>query len=281
MASRLTTKSAAEMPPKPAIAPGTELAPDAIEDRRVLYLYGVTESRPRNMPQQAGVDRLAKIEPVNCDGVICWISRVPAEDFEDNLVRNMENLDWLAEASVAHQRVISAIAGKAEILPARFGTVFRSEDSLHQHIGERTRDLKTDFKRIKGADEWGIKVFAIQPPISTVPAGSSGKDYLKAKAALLPKPRAQSQSEDRRELATFATALKRVANRVAAPGNVSSGQRGLLFQTALLVKRSNRKKLDAVLERFARDWGNSRRIECTGPWPPYSFVSRPDDGVGA
>lgn len=273
MASRLNTE--------PAATPLSELTAEPIEDRRVLYLYGVTESRPRNIPQRAGVDLMAKVEPVNCDGVICWISRVPALDFEDNLIRNMENLDWLAEASVAHQRVISAIASKTEILPARFATIFRSEDSLHRHIGERTRDLKTDFKRIKGAEEWGLKVFAIQPPNSSIPGASSGKDYLKAKAALLPKPRTQSRSVERRDLAQFYSALKRVAIRVAASGNVSGGQRGLLFQTALLVKRSNRKKLDAVLERFARDWGNSRRIECTGPWPPYSFVSRPDDGVRA
>jgi hypothetical protein len=34
-----------------------------------------------------------------------------------------------------------------------------------------------------------------------------------------------------------------------------------------------------VLEKFANQWTRERRIECTGPWPPYSFVSRPDDKV--
>src|SRR6266702_8557167 len=110
-------------------------------DGRVLYLYGVTLSRPSNVAKQLGVDGRAKIEAIECDGIVCWMSWVPAADFEDNLARNMENLDWLAEASVAHQRAVSAIAKQTEILPARFGTVFRSGTSLRQHVRRRTRPL--------------------------------------------------------------------------------------------------------------------------------------------
>jgi hypothetical protein len=28
-----------------------------------------------------------------------------------------------------------------------------------------------------------------------------------------------------------------------------------------------------VLRKYAQQWGEERSIECTGPWPPYSFVS--------
>ena len=240
---------------------------------RVLYLYGVTLSRPANVAKQLGVDGSAKIEAIECDGVVCWISWVPATDFEDNLTRNMENLDWLAEASVAHQRAISAIARETEILPARFGTVFRTEASLHKHVRSRVRDLKQDFERVKGADEWGVKVFAIRPEIRVRPDVRTGKDYLKAKAALLPKRRLQSETVS--ELAGFEQALRLVAAETAPVGNISSGQRGLTFQTSLLVKRADRKKLESILKKFSERWAETRRIECTGPWPPYSFVSRP------
>jgi Gas vesicle synthesis protein GvpL/GvpF len=253
------------------------MAAELKNDRRVLYLYGITESRPRELPDLIGVDRFAPIEFIDCDGVFCWISRVSADDFEKNLARNMENLDWLAETSVAHQRVIAAIARQTDILPTRFGTVFRTENSLCKHIARRVRGLKKDFGRIKGADEWGVKVFAIQPAISTVGKVRSGKDYLKAKAALLPARRPKPATRD--EMVKFERALESIATETAPSGNVSRGQRGLSFQTSLLVKRSKRKMLESLLEKFARDWAHDRRIECTGPWPPYSFVSRPDDRV--
>jgi hypothetical protein len=253
------------------------MASDLKTDRRVLYLYGITESRPRQGPELIGVDRFAAIESIDCDGVFSWISRVPAADFEKNLARNMEDLDWLAETSVAHQRVIAAISRQTDILPTRLGTVFRTEESLCKHVAKRILGLKKDFGRIRGADEWGVKVFSITPAVSPVSTVRTGKDYLKAKAALLPsrKPRA-AQRDDMNK---FERALAGVATETAPAGNVSRGQRGLSFQTSLLVKRTKRKRLESVLEKFARDWARERRIECTGPWPPYSFVSRPDGRV--
>jgi hypothetical protein len=253
------------------------MAAELTTDRSVLYLYGITEARPRDLPELIGVDRFAPIESIDCDGVFCWISRVPALDFETNLARNMENLDWLAETSVAHQRVISAIARHTDILPTRFGTVFRTEESLCKHIAKRVRGLKKDFGRIKGADEWGVKVFAIQPAIPTIAKVRSGKDYLKAKAALLPNRRPKPAARD--EMLKFERALAGVATETASAGNMSRGQRGLAFQTSLLVSRSKRNKLESLLEKFAREWAQDRRIECTGPWPPYSFVSRPENKV--
>jgi hypothetical protein len=245
---------------------------------RVLYFYGITESPSANSIQQPGVDLQSKIEAIDCEGLTCWISRVSSGEFEKDLAANMENLDWLATASVAHQRAISAIAREVEILPARFGTVFRSEESLRKHIHVGKREIMRDLKRIKGADEWGIKVFAAKPAAAAPMAQvRSGKDYLKAKAALLPTKR--SRSDMNGEFTEFENALRRVALESAAVGNVSSGQRGLRFQVSLLVKRKDRKKLQSVLKKFSGRWAEARQIECTGPWPPYSFVSRPDQRV--
>jgi hypothetical protein len=247
------------------------MAAEVSSRTRVLYFYGVTQSATPAI-QQRGVDLQSTVGSVECEGLNCWISRVSDEDFEKNLARNMENLDWLATASVAHQRVISAISQFTEILPARFGTVFRNEESLQRHIRERMRDIKRDLQRIKGADEWGIKVFAARAAVAPVPQVKSGRDYLKAKAALLPQKRPHANANG--DYGEFEDALSRVALETAAGGNVSSGQRNLRFQTSLLVKRKDRKKLESVLKKFSERWADTRQIECTGPWPPYSFVSR-------
>jgi hypothetical protein len=101
----------------------------------------------------------------------------------------------------------------------------------------------------------------------------TGKDYLKAKAALLQRrpARKQAMNSDVRE---FQDALEKLALETAQAGKVSSGQRGLLWQMSLLLRRSDRRRFDAVLRRYSRQWAGAKQIECTGPWPPYSFVSR-------
>jgi hypothetical protein len=208
-----------------------------------------------------------------CAGLVCWVSRVSRVEFADRLAANMEDLQWLASASVRHQRVVSEIARHAAVLPARFGTVFLSQQSLEKDVRRRKRTLVEAFKRVADADEWGVKVFTTRsaaPPVSA----RSGREYLRRKAALLQeRPLAQVDAEVR----SFASELKRIARAGTAGGKVSAGQRNLEWQASFLLPRNRRKDLQRILQRFAAKWGESRRIECTGPWPPYSFVSAHDN----
>ena len=240
-----------------------------------IYLYGVTE-KEESPGKLLGVDGLNAVHALPCAGFFCWTSEVSRKEFADKLPANMENLDWLAEASVQHQRVVSAIARVSDILPARFGTVFLTQPSLEADIRGKKRILEKDFSKIRGADEFGVKVFSVPPtPEPAKVSARTGKDYLKAKAALLQRkiPKKQTLDSDFQELERD---LQSVAEETAQAGNISSGQRGLQWQTSLLLRRSNRKKFDAILRRYAKQWARDRQIECTGPWPPYSFVSRAD-----
>ena len=241
------------------------------EGLKVLYLYGITKSSEA-IPQVLGVDDVAEIEPVPCAGLVCWISRVPRFDFADNLSKNIENLDWLAAMSVRHQRAVSAIAEGHEILPARFGTIFLDESSLAADIKSRKAALEADFKRVQGSEEWGIKVFALPPQSVPLPSTvRSGKDYLQAKSALIGKRASKGADEEVQQLAE---ALKKIALATAEGGSISGGRRDLQYQVSLLLKKQDRKKLEDLLARFSSKWKQTRKIECTGPWPPYSFVSR-------
>ena len=252
----------------------TQLKPT---DRRVLYLYGVTRSQPAKSVRLMGVDLESPVEAIECEAVICWLSRVSADEFEDSLTKNMENLDWLASASVAHQRAVGGIAQHADILPARFGTVFRDENSLRAHIRQHLRGMERNFLRVKDAEEWGIKIFAIAPVAASGPKARTGREYLQAKAAQLPRKKPAGIPEP--ELTEFQSAIQGIAEASAPPGRISGGQRGLLFQTSLLVKRNNLSRLESVLRKFSRKWASSRRIEKSGPWPPYSFVSQDPDSL--
>ena len=235
----------------------------------VVYLYGISKASSK-VPAIAGVDGHAAIETIDC-GLTCWVSHVPRIEFADNLAKNIENLDWLAEMSTRHQAVVSEIAQGTDLLPARFGVVFASEVSLCADVRGRKRVLQTDLKRIKGNEEWGIKVFALAPKMAKTAVVKSGRDYLQAKSALM-KARQPAHSGD--ELRPFVDALEELAIDVAEGGRISSGRRDLQYHVSLLLPRSQRLKLEKILGRFTSEWEGKWKIECTGPWPPYSFVSR-------
>jgi hypothetical protein len=240
---------------------------------RVIHLYGLTEapgSAPELVRGLKGVDGIAPVERLACAGLICWISRVSEVDFARNLSKNMQDLDWLAAVSVRHQRVISVIAEGANVLPARFGIEFLDEKSLRSHIQSRQAAFRADFDRIRGKEEWGMKVFTLPPSLRPKKKIRTGKEYLQAKSLL------SRSTSDRAnpELPDFARALKLIADDIADGGKFGAARRDLEFNKTLLLKRADRKKLESLVRRFSRKWKNKKRVVCTGPWPPFSFVSR-------
>ncbi len=239
---------------------------------RVLYLYGISKMPQRRAPVIAaeGIDGASSVEAVRCIDYLCWISRVPKADFADNLTERMQDLEWLASAGLRHQRAVAEIAGKLPTLPARFATVFLSEASLAKHLKERRNALRAAFTRVADADEWGVKIFAIarrKTPVASAP--SSGSEYLKRKAEML-QPRSSKKLDE--DVQQFVSALKGLAVADSAGGKASAGQPGLIWHGSFLIRGKDRAKMESLLSKYARQWQNVRRIDCSGPWPPYSFV---------
>jgi len=245
-----------------------------VKSGRLLYLYGITQPFDGKPSLQAGVDGSSKVEPVRCSGLLCWVSRVDADVFGDRLLTQMENLEWLAEASVRHQQVVATIHACGAILPTRFGTVFLSEQSLCKDVAQRKAQLLSEFEHVADADEWGVRIFAVPKAPPVLAAVASGKDYLKQKAATLKDRSPRSAGP---ELAKLEAELQKMARAAAPGGKVSAGQRGLEWQGSFLIPRAKEKRFRAILAHFVEQWQATHRVECTGPWPPYSFVGRDSD----
>jgi hypothetical protein len=235
----------------------------------VIYLYGVSRSAGA-APSVTGVDGKSKIQAIDCAGLVCWVSRVAAEEFGEKFSQNLEDLDWLAAVSVRHQRAVSAIAESRDMLPARLGTVFLTEDSLRADIRRRRPALDQDLKRIAGMQEWGVKIFLSSQTTAPPSKVKTGREYLEAKSKLL-RIRKPAIPDD--DVKALARELEKISAATAEGGKISGGARDLQYQVSVLVKKVDRKKLEQLLRRFSKEWKDTRKIECSGPWPPYSFVS--------
>lgn len=264
MAARLKSRrSSARKPPHAVATP-----------RTVLYLYAISRNGDFRI-SQPGVDGSSSVEPLACSGLICWISRVAHREFADQLEERMQDLDWLAAAGVRHQQAVAAIASQSDVLPARFATIFVTPDSLERHIRDQKPVLLAALERIAGCDEWGVKVHVV--PNTEAGAGKqsrnkeiarSGREYLERKAATLQARPAKSDpvfDEFANELGRHSREAARVSTQGALPG--------LEWQASFLVPRRQREAFLATTSRYAERWHDQHRIECTGPWPPYSFVA--------
>ena len=202
------------------------------------------------------------------NGFLCWVSRVSRAEFADTLSERMQDLEWLSAAGVRHQRIVAELARHSTALPARFGTIFLTEESLAEDVAHRKAELNAALQKISGADEWGIKVFRVAEPVRAAVPGETGSAYLERKAKAM-QPRERTVAP---EVKQFAESLKAIAREVAPGGSITQGQPALEWQTSILLPRAGKQKFDAAIQRFARDHKQKYRIEVTGPWPPYSFV---------
>jgi FAD/FMN-containing dehydrogenase len=213
-----------------------------------------------------GVDSMSKVVGMPASGLTCWVSEVDARDFGQKLQENLDNLEWVAAAGVQHQRVVAEINSKCGILPARFATVFSSRRTMEADVASKKKHLLARFEAIRDADEWGVKVFR-RASAAPIVSAASGSDYLKKKAEAL-----RRTSGPDEEVLAFAEELAGIAKENASAGRVSSAQRDLQWQGTFLLPRSQKKKWEQAMKKYASRWGEAREIECTGPWPPYSFV---------
>jgi hypothetical protein len=237
-------------------------------DDRLLYLYGISASAPK-VKVSGSIDGASPVEHLEDSGLTAWYSRVPSGEFGEKLESNMENLEWLSAASVRHQRAVAQISEAATLLPARFGTVFSNEQSLAQHIREQKEKLSETLARIEGTEEWGVKLLLnAAPPASPIDV-TSGRDYLRAKATMV---QVKKRAELDPDVVEFARELQAIAADSAPAGKVSSGQNNLEWQASFLVRKKDRPQWDRLLKKYATRWADRREIQCTGPWPPYSFV---------
>jgi len=192
----------------------------------------------------------------------------------------MEMLKDTAAAALLHEEVVEHLMTERRVLPVRFGAVFSSVEALTAALRARRSVLVADLAWLDGQVEIGVRLLwdgearrsragdTQQEDDVLSPATGPGSQYLRARmqeVAVESRLRQQaSRLAERCEqmLAPFVTALK---VRVLATGQMP-------VSIACLVKRDAVAALvDAVAALRALE--PDIQAVCTGPWPPYHFVS--------
>ena len=192
----------------------------------------------------------------------------------------------------AHEAVLERVLAETTIVPLRLCTIYESEDGVREMLEREHDSLARALDTLAGRQEWGVKVLADEERLTEearsrsaeaaaleeeLDARTGGGAYMLRRrlerhvrdaADALASELAEQVHAQLQDWASDAVAL--------APQNPElSGHEGrMLMNGAYLVETERVDGLHALvsdLEERHRSLGV--RIELTGPWPPYNFLS--------
>jgi hypothetical protein len=227
----------------------------------MLYLYAIIDQPLKRLPALSGLEQAAvtKVPYRDLAAVVSAVSAAEVPALEANV--------WL------HELVVEELMADRAVLPVRFGTVLSSERAAQDVVREHYASFAADLDRVRGRVEMGVRVLrsdepAPPPPSEARPAYATGRDYMLAR---MEEERGLRATREQAE--SLAAELHRPLARLATQTTqqVLSTPR-LLLTAAYLLDRERVADFRQEVETLSAAYG-SLCLLCTGPWPPYSFVS--------
>jgi len=250
------------------------------------YLYCLVQAArrpsvagaPRGLPGTGGLRVLQAASDlwlVAADAPLTQYGGPPIE-------RGLRDLDWVAQRGAAHARVVEHFARRRTTLPMKLFTLFTEDARALADVGAGHARIRRVLDRVAGRQEWGVRVRLdaqlARRTLRRRPADGTGGAHAGTRFLMRKKhERDAAQALVREGRAAVDDALQTLSGLADGtrrrPGAELEGTR-LLLDASLLVRAERAGALKRTIRRLANDLGaRGYRLEMTGPWPPYTFVT--------
>lgn len=269
------------------MAPSDSARLDAIPERgEALYLYCLAHGAggPPAIDGR-GVDGEHSLNLIPFQDVVAVVSTVSVDDFCGPAAEaRMRDLAWVAPRACRHETVVEAVMRASPVMPARFGTLFSSRERLVAWLAIHHVAISRALDRLGAHEEWAVKGRlnrrAAEAPLlaaalarSAAPA-SPGARYLEERRI-----RAGIGQELNAWLQTLCDWVvgqlreHAVEFRERAIGPKGADEEGIpILHLAFLVPCGSVGDFRASVQRItATHAEHGVVLDCSGPWPSYSF----------
>jgi hypothetical protein len=125
----------------------------------ILYLYGfVPADAPAPPASLAGVAGTA-VHLLPAGRVQAVVSRLPAADYDAATVEaRMQDLAWVGEHGLDHERVVLWFVDHARIIPARLLSLYSGDDTLQAAAAGLAPRIAAQLEALGDRREWNLKV---------------------------------------------------------------------------------------------------------------------------
>jgi hypothetical protein len=279
--------------PRPHTPPKRSPEPEPSEAASGLWVYCVARDDVELPSDATPVHPAGGLARVVHDGLAALVSPVPMAEFgRDALTRNLNELDWLEQVARRHEAVLEDALGGATIVPLRLCTIYRDADGVRRMLEEERQLLDSALERLDGREEWGVKLL-VDPDALQAAARARNADANELEHQLEGSTEGEAYMLRRRLERELREEAYRLGAELAedvhariqdwadaavlnSPQNreLSHHEGEMVLNGAYLVASAKVGRLRELVQQLAerhRDLGV--RIELTGPWPPYNFVS--------
>ena len=153
------------------------------------YVYCVVHraARPPATRMPAGIPGAS---PPAIDSIArgLWLvsAAVPlAEYAEQEIERRLQDLEWVSGIALAHEAVVERFsrATAATVIPMKLFTIFTSPARALEEMRRRRPQLESVAKRIRGAEEWGVRIARRSGEAPAAGAASGPSDVAQGRPA--------------------------------------------------------------------------------------------------
>lgn len=260
------------------------------------YLYciaenaAVTQLRADSLP--AAIEEDAKVEWISVNTLAALVSEVPETSYsEAQLAEHLTDATWTAIRAMRHETVVEYVAKRVTTIPLRFGTIYLEREGIEQMLAEKNRELGLIIEQLRGREEWGVNVYSdraillssitsvspvLRELVERAEKASPGQSYLMQKKIDTLKVD-EARAAVNRIVDQIEEKLKEQSDdglrlRILKVETTEHGE--LKAKFAFLVKRSGFEEFRDAAERLAQEHQAAGiRLELTGPWPVYNFVT--------
>ncbi|HZU13022.1 MAG TPA: GvpL/GvpF family gas vesicle protein [Chloroflexota bacterium] len=173
-----------------------------------------------------------------------------------------------------HERTLEAVRETVPALPVRFGTILPDDASVVAALEDGYDSLIADLDRLGDKVEMGVTAVAAAAPSPPAPAdaaaaaGGPGSRYLRARVEEY-----RREESDRRAAEQMGRDLDRVLIPPALERRRLADREPARLRAGYLIDPASVPIFRERVERF-RLSRPDLRVVLTGPWPPYTFVSK-------
>ncbi|MBI5417084.1 GvpL/GvpF family gas vesicle protein [Candidatus Poribacteria bacterium] len=255
----------------------------------LLYIYCITLKEP----DLKKIDLCNNIFYIRHNDIYAVAGSVSDDEFgETNIEKKLCEMEWLIPKVKAHMNINRIIMKNMTIVPFKFGTIFKTEESLKEMIDEYAPQLMDNIYKLNDKEEWAVRIYCdmniLNKKVSETSARIKQHDMEiscsgPGKAFLLKKKRDELIAcETDKILDDYikycfdkfsSQSHEAVINKLFAE-NTDSHKSKMIFNSSYLLFKKNVNEFFDTIRKLKKIYCETGfEFEYSGPWPPFNFVN--------